>query len=212
MAATGRQIAEFAASKLGQPYLKGGQGLPLTAATLAWLRGRYGKDPYVGADSLVGKVVFDCSGLVTRALITLGLATDNRSHNPQWYRANETKIKYEQLQPGGLCLRVKAIGGAYHIGVYEGSGNVIHAAGRSSGVIRTHDAKQWEEYRRVKGVAPAAPGTPPPATKPETYVVVKGDSWIRIAKRHGIKSYLELVKLNGGKIYGLRPGMVLRVR
>ena len=215
MSATGKQIAEFAATKLGYPYLKGGQGNPLTDSTLAWLRGRYGLDPYVGAEKLIGKVVFDCSGLVTRALITLGLATDNSSHNPQWYRANETKIKYEQLQPGDLCLRVKAIGGAYHIGIYEGNGNVIHAAGRKTGVIRTHDAHVWEEYRRVKGVAaaPSTPTTPPPTlpTKPNTYVVQRGDSWIRIAKMFGFKSYKDLVALNGGVQFGLHPGDVLIV-
>lgn len=213
MSVTGKQIADLARTFLGTPYIKGGQGVPLTASTLAWLRGRYGKEPYVGADSLVGKVVTDCSGLVTRVSIRLGIAYDGHSHNPAWYAANYKKIKYEELQPGDVCLLTNSVGYAYHAGIYLGNGDVIQATGRAQGTIITHNAKQWNQFRRNKFVVVGnVPPTPPPVTKPETYTVVKGDSWIRIAKRHGFKSYKDLIKLNGGKQFGLRPGMVLKVK
>lgn len=148
--ATGIQLAELAKTRVGLHYVKGGQGLPLTKSTLAWLRARYGTAPYVLCDAWIGLQVFDCSGLVTWCLIQLGANVDKHSHNPEWYIHNTVKVNFADLQPGDLCFMLDEKNNAYHVGVYFGEGYVVHASGVKVGVVFTRNVSSWDAFGRIK--------------------------------------------------------------
>ena len=221
MSVTGQQIVDYALQWVGYPYIKGGQGAKLTASYLAWLRDRYGEEPYTGADKHIGTEVFDCSGLVTNTLITLGVTASKQSHNAAWYQAHELKIGKADIQPGDLCFKCRD-GSAHHVGICIGNNKVVEAKGRKWGVIVSTGASSWDCFRRINGVIiGATPDEPIPPDEPQTdpgdgeppefYTVVKGDSLSRIARRYDLE-WPDIAALNGIlPPWVIRPGQRLRL-
>ncbi|MFD0278388.1 NlpC/P60 family protein [Kitasatospora sp. NPDC127111] len=155
----------FAQTKLGTPYLWGGEGLP----------------------SQNGR--FDCSGLTQAAYASVGI-TLPRVANDQWYAGPHPSR--DQLRPGDLVFWATDLTdprSIHHVGIYVGGGYMINAP-HTGAVIRydkidtreyigatrvTSDGAQALPGRNADGsiTAPSRPGTtapesptPAPANQP----------------------------------------------
>ncbi|MGE7433560.1 MULTISPECIES: C40 family peptidase [Kitasatospora] len=116
----------YAQTKLGTPYLWGGEGLP----------------------SQDGR--FDCSGLTQAAYASVGI-TLPRVANDQWY-AGEHPSR-DQLRPGDLVFFANDLSdprSIHHVGIYVGGGYMIDAP-HTGAVIRydTIDQKGYIGATRV---------------------------------------------------------------
>ncbi|MEV6469659.1 bifunctional lytic transglycosylase/C40 family peptidase, partial [Kitasatospora sp. NPDC051702] len=148
----------FAQSKLGTPYLWGGEGLP----------------------SQNGR--FDCSGLTQAAYASVGI-TLPRVANDQWYAGPHPSR--DQLRPGDLVFWATDLNdprSIHHVGIYVGGGYMINAP-HTGAVIRydkidtreyigatrvTSDGAQALPTRNADGSvsAPSRPGAQDPTTPP----------------------------------------------
>ncbi|MFC5667037.1 NlpC/P60 family protein [Kitasatospora misakiensis] len=148
----------FAQTKLGTPYLWGGEGLP----------------------SQNGR--FDCSGLTQAAYESVGI-TLPRVANDQWYAGPHPSR--DQLRPGDLVFWATDLSdprSIHHVGIYVGGGYMINAP-HTGAVIRydkidtreyigatrvTSDAAQALPTRNADGgvVAPSRPADPAAPTTP----------------------------------------------
>ncbi|WP_354641806.1 C40 family peptidase [Kitasatospora camelliae] len=110
----------FAQTKLGTPYLWGGEGLP----------------------SQDGR--FDCSGLMQAAYASVGIRLP-RVANDQWYAGAHPSRS--ELQPGDLVFFAHDLNdprSIYHVGIYVGGGYMIDAP-RTGAVIR-YDKIDQRDY------------------------------------------------------------------
>ncbi|MFF4384718.1 NlpC/P60 family protein [Kitasatospora sp. NPDC001547] len=110
----------FAQTKLGTPYLWGGEGLP----------------------SQNGR--FDCSGLTQAAFASVGI-TLPRVANDQWYAGPHPSR--DQLRPGDLVFWATDLGdprSIHHVGIYVGGGYMINAP--HTGAVIRYDRIDTREY------------------------------------------------------------------
>ncbi|MEU1419732.1 bifunctional lytic transglycosylase/C40 family peptidase [Kitasatospora sp. NPDC005751] len=110
----------FAQTKLGTPYLWGGEGLP----------------------SQNGR--FDCSGLTQAAYASVGI-TLPRVANDQWYAGQHPSR--DQLRPGDLVFWATDLGDPrtiHHVGIYVGGGYMINAP--HTGAVIRYDKIDSKEY------------------------------------------------------------------
>ncbi|MFB7476459.1 NlpC/P60 family protein [Kitasatospora sp. NPDC056184] len=148
----------FAQTKLGTPYLWGGDGKP-------WQNGR-----------------FDCSGLTRAAFESVGIILP-RVANDQWYAGPHPSR--DQLRPGDLVFWATDLTdprSIHHVGIYVGGGYMINAP-HTGAVIRydkidtreyigatrvTSDGAQALPDRNDNGtvIAPSRPGEPAPTPTP----------------------------------------------
>lgn len=107
---TGKELVEFARSKIGTPYVYGAKGEVLTKKQYDWLKNQYGSMVWDSDVKKVGKVCVDCSGLITWACGTV-------RGSSQWYsKASKKKsIKTIKDAPIGAMVWMKG-----HIGIYSG--------------------------------------------------------------------------------------------
>ncbi|MFD8756803.1 NlpC/P60 family protein [Kitasatospora sp. NPDC059577] len=110
----------FAQTKLGTPYLWGGEGLP----------------------SQNGR--FDCSGLTQAAYASVGI-TLPRVANDQWYAGPHPSR--DQLRPGDLVFFATDLSdprSIHHVGIYVGGGYMINAP--HTGAVIRYDKIDTKEY------------------------------------------------------------------
>lgn len=110
----------FAQTKLGTPYLWGGEGLP----------------------SQNGR--FDCSGLTQAAFASVGI-TLPRVANDQWYAGPHPSR--DQLRPGDLVFWATDLNdprSIHHVGIYVGGGYMIDAP--HTGAVIRYDRIDTKEY------------------------------------------------------------------
>ncbi|MFJ6771718.1 NlpC/P60 family protein [Kitasatospora sp. NPDC091257] len=110
----------FAQTKLGTPYLWGGEGLP----------------------SQSGR--FDCSGLTQAAFASVGI-TLPRVANDQWYAGPHPSR--DQLRPGDLVFWATDLSdprSIHHVGIYVGGGYMINAP--HTGAVIRYDKIDTREY------------------------------------------------------------------
>ncbi|MET8543143.1 bifunctional lytic transglycosylase/C40 family peptidase [Kitasatospora sp. NPDC004799] len=110
----------FAQTKLGTPYLWGGEGLP----------------------SQNGR--FDCSGLTQAAFASVGI-TLPRVANDQWYAGPHPSR--DQLRPGDLVFWATDLSdprSIHHVGIYVGGGYMINAP--HTGAVIRYDKIDTREY------------------------------------------------------------------
>ncbi|MEU2626250.1 MULTISPECIES: bifunctional lytic transglycosylase/C40 family peptidase [Kitasatospora] len=118
----------FAQTKLGTPYLWGGEGLP----------------------SQQGR--FDCSGLTQAAFESVGIALP-RVANDQWY-AGEHPSR-DQLRPGDLVFFANDLNdprSIHHVGIYVGGGYMIDAP--HTGAVIRYDTIDQRDYIGATRVTP----------------------------------------------------------
>ncbi|WP_316526921.1 bifunctional lytic transglycosylase/C40 family peptidase [Kitasatospora brasiliensis] len=110
----------FAQTKLGTPYLWGGEGLP----------------------SQNGR--FDCSGLTQAAFESVGIQLP-RVANDQWYAGPHPSR--DQLRPGDLVFWATDLSdprSIHHVGIYVGGGYMINAP--HTGAVIRYDKIDSREY------------------------------------------------------------------
>lgn len=90
---------------------------------------KYIGTPYVWGGESMSEGGMDCSGFVYNALKDAGYNVGRDT--AQGYRSRGTKVSKADMQPGDLIFFGKN-GNASHIGIYLGSGQMIHSSGGSS--------------------------------------------------------------------------------
>ena len=90
---------------------------------------------------------FDCSGLVYYVYKQFGYDLQPGARN-QWSTLG-SKIKKDDLKPGDLLFFSKngKASGIFHVGIYIGDGQFIHAANKNKGVIITDIDQAWYAKR-----------------------------------------------------------------
>ena len=115
----GEEVAEFALNYVGCRYVRGGQG----------------------------PSKFDCSGFVYYVYKNFGYSLKPGARN-QWSILDGT-IKKADLLPGDLLFFSNngRSGGIFHVGIYIGDGQFVHAANSRKGVIVTDIDHAWYANR-----------------------------------------------------------------
>lgn len=120
---TGRELAAFAESKLGTPYVYGMKGALLTEEKYEQLRLLYGGLVWESDRRKIGQVCVDCSGLISWGT--------GKIRNSQGYHDTAEKIfpiTTVRQAPIGAAVWCKG-----HIGIYIGDGRYIAADGSAYG-------------------------------------------------------------------------------
>lgn len=91
------------------------------ATAIAFARAQLGK-PYVWGGE--GPAGFDCSGLTKMAWAAAGVSL---THQTNWQWAETAHVPLESAQPGDLIFYGQVGGDIYHVGLYLGGGQMIHA-------------------------------------------------------------------------------------
>ena len=157
----GRAAAELHAwlrSRVGSPYLWGGQGEDLVAlvdakgkplgvsSAVEWIRKRETSTTNVNrvlafirpllAAEKKPILAYDCGGLIVAWLMEKGLLKDDVNANGLWGYCQKITMGGILSASGIVCVvRLDASDRAHHIGVYVGDNQVIHAKGRDDGVV-----------------------------------------------------------------------------
>ena len=115
----GEEIAEFALNYVGCRYVRGCQG----------------------------PRKFDCSGLTSYVYKNFGYSL-NRTTRDQWTQLGGT-IKRADLLPGDILFfsRNGRSSGIFHVGIYIGDGEFVHAANPRKGVIVSGLDEEWYANR-----------------------------------------------------------------
>ena len=130
---TGKDLAEFAISKIGTPYVYGAKG-EYGELTRDWLTtlikfypNMYSADYIKKAEKYVGKVCCDCSGLIswyTKKLLSSTMLKGTADYTGY--------IKDIDKAPVGAVLWRQG-----HVGVYIGNGYCVEARGIAYGTVKT---------------------------------------------------------------------------
>lgn len=81
-------------------------------------------------------LVFDCSGLISWCLLTLGVSNKRFTTSTiPFETAIFTKILDGNLQPGDILLKSSSVGSNGHVAIYEGNNQIVHARGTKYGVV-----------------------------------------------------------------------------
>ncbi len=91
--------------------------------------GKLGSAYVYGGSSPSG---FDCSGLTAYIYGQYGI-TLSRTASGQY--SNGVYVSKSELMPGDLVMFGPSVSGIYHVGIYIGDGNMIHAANSTRGVV-----------------------------------------------------------------------------
>jgi len=134
---TNKGLIDFAASKIGTPYVYGMKGAVMTRAKYNWLKKTYGSLVWDSDVKKVGKVCTDCSGLISWYT--------GKEKSSSMFKA-EAKVVHPistvENAPVGAAVWRKG-----HIGIYVGKGYAIEARGSAYGVVKTKIAKRdWTHW------------------------------------------------------------------
>ena len=180
VSAAALKMCEFANKQVknGSIYVLGAQGQTGSQITEAWIKRRehYVASNYNKAIALWKKrlaagyknlCAYDCSGLIMKWLIDNGYAKSDKTANGIYFDLCSS-ISRSALQTGDLVFqKYSSKNRMYHVGIYMGDGTVVHAKGRSAGVVRESISKtSWNRYGRLKSFGSAVPG----------------DTWTRLLK------------------------------
>ncbi|WP_329375693.1 NlpC/P60 family protein [Streptomyces sp. NBC_01351] len=139
----GSQALRRAAARIGTPYAYGGGGPAGPGRGFCddgngFLRGRCAVSSTVG---------FDCSSLVQYAYWPHTQLP--RTAAAQYQATAHRPVSRGELRPGDLLFWVRRDGFIYHVGLYAGSGQVLHAprTGRQVEVVPLDSAMPAGDYR-----------------------------------------------------------------
>lgn len=147
MPITGKQIADFAISCLGHPYMYGVNGLRITEALIQQKRRQY---PTKFSDkkiaylrTKIGQIAYQCN-----SFLTLPLGVEKTANG---WLANAAQCGSISTIPEMLGVSVHYNG---HVGIYIGNGYVVEARGTYYGVVKTRvDERPWKEWAMQPNVA-----------------------------------------------------------
>ena len=148
-------VIDFALSRVGYPYVWGTYGQKLTESLLNQLVAKHGEANVQPnkARKYIGKICYDCAGLVAKAFNTVGirLATGANSawKNHKW--ASSGTIN--SLPKDKVCVLYQEKNGRMqHTGVYIKGNQVVHANGIDRGVVKESLTGLWTHWGIPSGL------------------------------------------------------------
>lgn len=209
---TNKGLIDFAASKLGTPYVYGMKGAVMTRAKYNWLKKTYGTDMVWDSDvKKVGKVCVDCSGLISWYT--------GKEKSSSMFKA-EAKVVHPistiENAPVGAAVWRKG-----HIGIYVGKGYAIEARGSAYGVVKTKIAKRdWTHwfllnditYEAAKEYFKKYTGTTGSIVNALASIGAETSFAYRktIAKANGITGYIGTASQNTTLLQKLKKGTLIK--
>lgn len=138
------KVSEFIVylnSKVGMPYLWGGQGETVYGLIkkLAKAKGQSTTDTedmlkYLSKNGCKDTEFYDCSGLGVKFLMDKKVLTSDTTANGLYNTC--TKISKADIRPGDMGFYLREDGTAHHIGYIVEGGYIIHAYDQKAGVIK----------------------------------------------------------------------------
>ena len=140
---TGKELVEFALSKLGVPYVYGMKGTVMTLEKYQQLKSMYGALVWDSDKSKVGKVCCDCSGLISWAT---GIVRSSQEYYDTAAEAHP--ISSIAQAPIGAAVWKKG-----HIGIYIGAGEYVAEDGSAYGCrknsLKKADFTHWLKLKDI---------------------------------------------------------------
>lgn len=148
---TNKGLVEYAKAQLGKPYWYGTFGQLGTKSLYEQKKRQYpGNYKFVYNPATATKQVFDCVGLIKAYLWC-----DSISDTTPTYNASQDKSAngmYSACKTKGPINTIPDMPGVLvfmngHVGIYIGNGEVIEAAGYSTGVVKTQLSRgSWKNW------------------------------------------------------------------
>jgi len=145
-----RELVAFVRDKIGCGYVYGSTGELITEAFLQAKARQYPAQYTAGylqaSRKWIGKIAYDCSGLIRKATST------STNANGYYLKATEKGKAITRPEiPGVLVFQARRDGTMYHVGVYAGNGKVIEARGVNYGVVET-EGRGWSHWAKCHAV------------------------------------------------------------
>lgn len=147
------EFIELVKKQLGSGYAWASQGELLTKELLEkWIK-RHGRKRYYfstyNAEKWLGKICYDCSGLIIWTLQQLGIFPKTEDYDADAiYRKLCSPLEKDELKPGDLCF-IKKDGYMNHIGMYIGNNRLVHARGTNYGVVESSLSSSYNAFGRL---------------------------------------------------------------
>jgi len=143
-------LIAFVSNKIGCGYVYGSTGELITEAFIQSKARQYPAQytaSYIQASrKWIGKVAYDCSGLIRKAT---GTSTNANGYYLKATEKGKTSTRPET--PGVLVFQARRDGTMYHVGVYIGDDKVIEARGVEYGVVETA-GRTWSHWAKCHAV------------------------------------------------------------
>ena len=148
------EVVAFAKSKLGCGYVWSGEGQVLTESNMKQFHSQY---PDHVDTSIVkkwlGKEVYDCSGLVMKALQKVGISIYHNCEIAWKSGIWASKGEIKSYPKSKVCIVYKYSNGKMtHTGISLGNGKFIHAKGSQYGVVEETMPGTWTHWGIPKGL------------------------------------------------------------
>ena len=148
------EVIAFAKSKVGSGYLWGASGQVLTQELLQKFKSQHPNQVDTNIISKwIGKEVYDCSGLVMKALQKVGIKI---THNCQvaWKSGIwASKGEISKYPKNKVCIVYRLTKGKMvNTGISLGNGKVIYAKDEKSGVVEEAMPGKWTHWGIPKGL------------------------------------------------------------
>ena len=149
-----KDVIDWVLSKKGSGYAFGSSGQRLTKKLYEELRRKFGSNFKNSTKKWLFKEVYDCSGLVMKALEKIGVKLPHGAtsawKNGDWKEKGDIK----HMPSNQVCvLYRRGKDGMVHTGIYLGNGKVIEAKGADYGVVETSlKDGHWTDYAIPKGL------------------------------------------------------------
>ena len=145
-------IVEYAKSKIGCGYIWGTSGQICTQKLIDQKALNGHVDPKI-VKKWIGKQVFDCAGLVSKAFQQVGIKMVTGATSA-WKVTNwQSKGTISNYQKDKVCVLYKEESGRMqHTGIYIGNGEFIHASGSKIGVVKEKMPGKWTHWGIPKGL------------------------------------------------------------
>ena len=151
-----QKVIDFARKQKKCGYCWGTRGQIMTEKLLASLVKSHGQDhvkPDIQRKKNMGKCVFDCAGLVSRAFNEVGIRMASGATSAWKGTSWAKKGAISGLPKDKVAVLYRAKGSIMqHTGIYIKGGKFIHAKGTNSGVLEeSMSSYPWTHYGIPKG-------------------------------------------------------------
>lgn len=149
MKAKASEFIKYIRSKVGNPYLWGGQGETVFGLIrqLAKQKGQSDTNTektlaYMKKNGVKDMEFFDCSGLPVSYLLSVGAISGDMTADGLYRRC--AKINKQDARPSDMVFLLNSAGKATHIGCIVDYGIVVHALNQTRGVIEEElNKRKW---------------------------------------------------------------------
>lgn len=140
---TGKELVQFALSKLGVPYVYGMKGSVMTLEKYQELKKMYGSLVWDSDKNKVGKVCCDCSGLISWAT---GIVRSSQGYY-------DTALEVHPISEIAKAPVGAAVWKKGHIGIYIGGGEYVAEDGSAFGCrknsLKKADFTHWLKLKDI---------------------------------------------------------------